>query len=92
MDALKAGTAVLVIESGLVVLGMVMDESGYGIGGSELSQYEKNPPGGVYYLARATTKTEADGFFLFRSLKPGDIVIAVQAKGFAPEYRTVPNQ
>lgn len=86
---LKEGKAVLVMESGLVVAGTVLDESSRGIGGAEIRQFEKNPFGGVYFLPRSSAKTEVDGRFAFRSLKPGEIVIAVQAKGFAPEYRTI---
>ncbi|MBZ5500304.1 MAG: carboxypeptidase-like regulatory domain-containing protein [Acidobacteriia bacterium] len=89
MTDLRAGKAVLVMQSGVVIAGTVMDESGRGIGAAEIKQFEKNPPNGTYNLPRATANSEPDGKFVFRSLKPGEIVIAVQAKGFAPEYRII---
>jgi beta-lactamase regulating signal transducer with metallopeptidase domain/protocatechuate 3,4-dioxygenase beta subunit len=89
IEELKDGKAILVMKNGIVVSGRVMDEAGRGIGDCEINQFE-NPSGPAHYmLPFASTKTEPDGQFAFRILKPGEIVLAVQAKGFAPESRAV---
>ncbi|MBZ5500601.1 MAG: carboxypeptidase-like regulatory domain-containing protein [Acidobacteriia bacterium] len=90
LEELKDGKAILVMKNGIVVSGRVMDEAGRGIGDCEINQFEASSGIGIHYnIAFASAKTEPDGQFAFRILKPGEIMIALQAKGFAAESRTV---
>jgi protocatechuate 3,4-dioxygenase beta subunit len=89
LGELKEGEAVLVMKSSFAVAGIVMDGAGNGIAGSEIREFEKNPPGAVVREPVASAKTDRNGRFLFRSLRAGEVIIAVQAKGFAPQHRTI---
>ena len=76
--------AVLVMKRGLLVTGIVTDESGRGVGGASVRQFEEDRP-----VAASSIITTREGRFEFAVDKPGKIVLAVQAQGFAPETRTV---
>ena len=82
MSELKEGRAILVMKNALLVAGIVMDEAGRGIGGSAVAQFEGNVP-------VSSVTTSKDGRFAFRVAKSGEIVLAVQAEGFAPESRPI---
>ena len=87
---LKAGRAVLTMKSGLVVSGRVMDESGRGIEAGEIISYSSN--GGsspIQDWMLEPIRTDANGQFALRIPKAGEIMVYVQARGFAPEERVV---
>ena len=88
MSDLKEGKAVLVMKNGLVVSGKVMDETGRGIEGGEIIQYDSRSTAISDWML-APARTDADGQFALRIATAGEIMLYVQAKGFAPEERAV---
>jgi beta-lactamase regulating signal transducer with metallopeptidase domain/protocatechuate 3,4-dioxygenase beta subunit len=88
MSDLREGKAILVMKNGLVVSGIVMNETGRGIEGGEIIQYDGRSSPGIDWMIDPA-KTDANGQFAVRIAKAGEVTIYVQAKGFAPEERAL---
>lgn len=84
MNDLKAGKAVLVIKRGLSVAGIVVDGSGKAIEGATVSQIDS-----MQSRPYNAVTTGSGGRFSFGNDGPGKLTLLVQAKGFAPESRTL---
>jgi len=75
--------AVLVMEKGVRVLGLVIDSKGSPIKGARVSQGQSR------YGEYPRTKTNKDGKFEFGQCRKGSITLTVQAEGFGPALREV---
>ena len=73
-----AGQALMRLESGLAIAGVVTDESGQPVVGARVTQdFDFHNP-------ERSLPTEADGSFHFRNGRPGNLSLTVQAANFAP--------
>jgi hypothetical protein len=85
MSELRAGKAMLAMKYGLLVAGILMNEKGEGVEGATISQIDKFSPSRIL----PTVATDSNGRFAFKDGRPGEMVLRAQAKGLAPEIRTV---
>ena len=89
MAQLRDGTGVMIMKKGLPVSGVVRDSGGKPLAGAIVAQGASRP--GSY---EPETETNHEGQFHFGHVAPGDLVLTVQAKGHAPDLKTmvvVPN-
>lgn len=82
MIELRAGKAVMVMQYGFLVMGIVNDENGKALAGAAVSEIERGQ-------ALSTVSTGLDGRFAFTASRLGEMVLRAQAKGFAAEARTI---
>ncbi len=80
IDALRAGSGVLVMKKGVNVTGEVVDLNGQPV--MDAVVFKGSDRFGSSF---PQTKTNGDGQFEFAHSKPGEMVLTVVAKGFAPE-------
>jgi RNA polymerase sigma factor (sigma-70 family) len=78
-----ADRLVVTLPAGLLVAGVVQDSSGRPIEGAVVRQVRLN---GEHERSRTT---EASGAFEFKNAAAGELLLAVQAEGFAPAVRTL---
>ncbi len=78
-----AGKLVITLPAGFSVAGLVQDSNAQPIEGATVRQVRLNQEN-----ERSRT-TDASGAFEFRNAKAGELVLAVQAQGFAPAVRTL---
>jgi RNA polymerase sigma factor (sigma-70 family) len=75
---LLAGRAILRAKHGLVVAGVVADETGQPVAGAKITQgYDFRSP-------ERTTQTTADGSFRFGNGRSRELTLTIQAAGLAP--------
>jgi hypothetical protein len=84
LGPLRDGTGVMVMKKGLPVSGIVRDAHGQAIAGATVAQ--GGDRWGSHY---PDTTTDAAGRFRFDHVAPGQVLLTVQAKGHAPELKTV---
>lgn len=82
MAQLRDQTGVMVMKKGLVLEGRVLDREGRPIEGASVAQGSDR--WGTEY---PDTMTDAQGRFRFRGIKPGEVVLTVQARGHAPDVK-----
>jgi hypothetical protein len=70
-------------EAGFTVAGAVLDANGNPIAGAKVREVRPNSEG-----ERSKT-TEVGGTFEFKNMRAGELLLAVQAKGFAPAVQTL---
>ncbi|MHC4498186.1 MAG: carboxypeptidase regulatory-like domain-containing protein, partial [Planctomycetota bacterium] len=83
--ALRDMTSIMVMERGVDLVGRVVNWNGQPIGGAGVRQGVENT-WGIYY---PSTTTDNDGIFEFRAVRPGLVLLTVQAEGYAPDLREV---
>ena len=81
---LRDGTAVMVMKTGLPVSGVVLDAQDRPVAGATVAQGGSRPGG-----HDPEVKTDAQGRFRFAQVAPKELVLTVQAKGHAPDLKTV---
>jgi len=83
-ESLLAGKAVLVLEPGIAVAGVVADSAGKAIADAEvaLTDLGETPK-------KQIVRTDSKGGFSFVSTQAGEFHLVVQAKGYAPGYKPV---
>jgi beta-lactamase regulating signal transducer with metallopeptidase domain len=81
---LRDGTGVMIMKKGLPVSGVVRDARGQPLAGAVVAQ-GANRPGRTY----AESTTDHEGHFVFAHVAPGELVLTVQAKGHAPDLRSL---
>ncbi|HUW17994.1 MAG TPA: carboxypeptidase regulatory-like domain-containing protein [Sedimentisphaerales bacterium] len=81
-EELRQMVGVMVMRKGLDVVGRVLDSNGQPIEGARVGQGSDRY--GTYY---PTVKTGAEGRFKFAQSRPGQMVLTVQAKGYAPDLK-----
>jgi|GEM_PF-2888445 len=74
----------LVMKKGVKLSGRVVSKTGAPVAGAEVRQGRDR--WGTDY---PVTKTDHDGFYTFPNTAPGETVLTVQTKGFAPETQTL---
>ncbi|MHC5539201.1 carboxypeptidase-like regulatory domain-containing protein, partial [Singulisphaera rosea] len=84
MAQLRDQTGVMVMKKGLVLEGQVLDLEGRPIGGASVAQGSDR--WGTEY---PDTITNAQGRFRFGGIKPGEVTLTVQAKGRAPDVKSM---
>jgi peroxiredoxin len=84
MEELRGMRAVAVMTRGVAVGGKVVDSSGKPIEGAEVAQGSDR--WGTEY---PSTRTDAEGGFEFGHARPGEMVLTVQAKGYAPKLKEI---
>jgi RNA polymerase sigma factor (sigma-70 family) len=82
-DAPEAIHSVITMKAGFAVAGAVEDSNGNPIEGAAVREVRLHSEG------EHSRTTDASGAFEFKSMKAGDLMLAVQAKGFAPAVQTV---
>ena len=82
MERLRDMTGVMTMQKGLTVRGRVLDQKGLAIAGASVGQGSSRP--GADY---PETTTDQEGRFIFKHAKPGQMVLTVQAQGYAPELK-----
>jgi hypothetical protein len=80
IEALRNLTGVMVMKKGVTVAGRVVDLDGKPIEGATVAQGSDRF--GTHYPSATTDK---DGRFEFKSVRPEQMVLTVQADGYAPE-------
>lgn len=81
---LRDQTGLLVMDKGLAVTGLVLDQRGQPLAGAVVSKNDDRLRVDV-----PETRTDAKGRFRFDHVAPGDLVLTVQAAGHAPDLRRV---
>jgi RNA polymerase sigma factor (sigma-70 family) len=82
-DTADATNSVLTMAAGFDVTGVVTDLNGLAIPNANIRQVRLNSEG------EAKTTTDALGNFVFKNMPAGDLMVAVQAEGFAPAVKTI---
>ncbi len=77
-------TGVMVLKKGVTVAGRVVDANGVSIEGATVAQGSDRF--GSHY---PSVRTDGEGRFEFANAKPAQMVLTVQAGGYAPELREV---
>jgi peroxiredoxin/uncharacterized GH25 family protein/5-hydroxyisourate hydrolase-like protein (transthyretin family) len=83
-ESLRAGKAVLVLEPGIAVAGVINDSAGKPIADAEVALTDLGQP-----PKKQTTRTDTKGAFGFVSTQGGEFHLIVQAKGYAPGHKPV---
>ncbi|MHC4482334.1 MAG: carboxypeptidase regulatory-like domain-containing protein [Planctomycetota bacterium] len=84
MEKLRDMTGVMVMTRGVPVVGRVVDSSGHPIEGAVVAQGSDR--WGSHY---PSAETDANGRFKFKHARPGEMVLTVQAKGYAPDLKEI---
>ncbi len=84
MEKLRAMTGVMVMKKGLPVTGKVVDANGRPTKGAFVAQGSDRRCSDY-----PSTRTNEDGLFKFTSNRPGQMVLTVQAKGYAPAIKEI---
>lgn len=79
----EANNSTITMKAGFTVAGAVQDWNGNLIDGAKVREVRMNEEG-----ERSTT-TDASATFEFKNMKAGELMMAVQAKGFAPAVQTL---
>ncbi|PYJ59175.1 MAG: hypothetical protein DME24_13740, partial [Verrucomicrobia bacterium] len=82
-DAPEANNSVITMKAGFSVTGAVQDSNGIPVEGAQVREVRMNSEG------EHSKTTDASGTFEFKSMKAGELMLAVQAKGFAPAVQTL---
>lgn len=81
---LREMMGVMVMKKGVDLVGTVVDWTGQPIAKANVKQGTEG--WGVKY---PRTETDAEGRFVFKSTKPGTVLLTVQAKGYAPDLKEI---
>ncbi len=84
MEKLRDRTGVMVMKKGTALTGKVTDLDGKPIAGAQVLQ-GRDRWGSNY----PSTKTDKDGNFTFKNAKASDVILTVQAKGYAPDVKEI---
>ncbi len=79
---LRDMTGVMVMKKGVALTGRVLDTEGRPVEGASVMQ-------GAMRLGTEypTTRTDKEGRFRFQNARPGEMILTVQAAGYAPELK-----
>jgi RNA polymerase sigma factor (sigma-70 family) len=83
LDAPDANNSIITMPAGFTIAGAVTDLNGMAIPKAKVRQVRMNSEG------EASQKTDALGNFAFKNMKAGELMLAVQAEGFAPAVKTL---
>ncbi len=81
--SLEATSFAITMKAGFTVAGVVQDLNGTPVPAAKIRTVRMNSEGEV------KMKTDASGIFEFKSMKAGELILSVQAKGFAPAVQTL---
>jgi protocatechuate 3,4-dioxygenase beta subunit len=79
----SATNVTVTMKPGFKVTGVVQDINGNPVAGAKVREVRLNSEG------EHSQKTDASGAFEFKSMKAGELMLAVQVKGFAPAVQTM---
>ncbi len=82
-DASDATNSVITMKAGFSVAGVVQDQYGNPIGAAMVREVRMNSEG------EHSQMTEPSGTFEFKSMKAGELMLSVQAKGYGPAVQTL---
>ena len=80
MESLRAMTGVMVMEKRLTISGRVFDANDRPIEGASVVQGSDR-----FNFNYPSTQTDGRGYFEFQNIRPGEMVLTVQAKGYSPD-------
>lgn len=80
MQLLREMSHVMIMQSQLNLTGHVLDKNGNPIEGAIVSQGADRRT--LYY---PSMETDSKGSFVFENIKPGEMVLTIQAKGYSPD-------
>lgn len=80
MENLRAMTGVMVMKKRLTISGRVFDVNDRPIEGASVVQGSDH-----FNLNYPSTQTDGRGHFEFQNIRPGEMVLTVQAKGYSPD-------
>ncbi|MFH1370609.1 MAG: SMP-30/gluconolactonase/LRE family protein [Planctomycetota bacterium] len=84
IEQLRDMTGVMAMKKGIAIAGRVVDVNGKPIKGATVAQgSDRN--GSEY----PSTKTDEQGWFKFNNARPSEMVLTVQASGFAPDLKEI---
>lgn len=83
IEKLRAMTGVMVMKQGLTVSGLIIDANDRPIEGASVAQGSDRF--GSHY---PSTQTDSEGRFEFENVRPGEMVLTVQAKGYSPDLKS----
>ncbi len=83
-DAPEANNSTITMKAGFSVAGIVHDLNGEPIKGAKVREVRFDPEGEQFFKT-----TEASGTFELKSMNAGQLMLAVQAQGFAPAVQTL---
>lgn len=84
IERLRDQTGVMVMKKGVTVTGRVLDGDGMPVEGASVAQGSDRF--GSHY---PEIMTDAQGRFIFRNVKPGELVLTVQTRRHAPELKRI---
>ena len=82
MESLRAMIGVMVMKQGITVSGRVIDANGKPIEGASVAQGSDRH--GSHY---PSTQTNSEGRFSFENVRPGEMVLTVQANSYSPDLK-----
>ncbi len=82
-NSADATNLLITLSSGFVVRGLVEDNNGNAVEGATVRQVLFNKEN------EHSKTTDASGVFEFKSISPGELMLAVQATGYAPAVQTL---
>ncbi|HYV29488.1 MAG TPA: carboxypeptidase-like regulatory domain-containing protein, partial [Candidatus Binatia bacterium] len=82
-QAAEANHSTIVMQAGFTVAGTVQDWNGNPVEGAKIRQARLNGE------RERSKRTDAAGVFEFNSMRTGELMLAVQAEGFAPAVQTL---
>jgi peroxiredoxin len=83
IEQLRAMTGVMVMKQGLAVSGLIIDANDRPIEGASVAQGSDRF--GSHY---PSTRTDSEGRFEFKNVRPDEMVLTVQAKGYSPDLKS----
>jgi len=83
IEKLRAMTGVMVMKQGFTVSGRVCDANDQPVKGASVAQ------GSSRFAHYPSTQTDSEGRFEFENARPGDMVLTVQAGGYAPDLKHI---
>jgi protocatechuate 3,4-dioxygenase beta subunit len=84
MERLRDMTGVMVMKKGVAVTGRVLDAEGQPIAGASVAQGSDR-----FGTEYPSTQTDQEGRFQFRNVRPGEMILTVQAAGRAPDLKQI---
>jgi protocatechuate 3,4-dioxygenase beta subunit len=84
LGAAEATNSTIILQAGFTVAGIVEDSTGNAVEGAKVREVRLNGE------RERSVRTDAAGIFELRNLKAGELMLSVQAEGFAPAVQTLP--
>jgi RNA polymerase sigma factor (sigma-70 family) len=82
-QAPEATNSIITMVAGFSIAGMVQDLNGNTVAGATVREVRLNSEG------ERSQKTDASGSFEFKNMKEGQLMLSVQAPGFAPAFQSL---